>query len=117
MLAGVAAVVAKIKSDYPDDNLKIISTRKITWGAYLFVVYSAALGCGGCLCLHTTNTNTEIRTNCSKCAGGFSMMLAELDALSALLGMRRAFSHVINLSATALPIKTRRQIQEVLRCA
>ena len=45
------------------------------------------------------------------------MMLAELDALSALLGMRRAFSHVINLSATALPIKTRRQIREVLRCA
>ena len=45
------------------------------------------------------------------------MMLAELDALSALLGMRRAFSHVINLSATAFPIKTRLQIQEVLRCA
>ena len=45
------------------------------------------------------------------------MMLAELDALSALLGMRRAFSHVINLSATAFPIKTRLQIREVLRCA
>ena len=35
------------------------------------------------------------------------MLLAELDALSALLKLRRKFEYVINLSATAYPIKKR----------
>ena len=42
------------------------------------------------------------------------MLLAELDALTALLKLGRKFEYVINLSATAFPIKTRAGIQHGL---